>query len=136
MANTFRLEIVTPRGVVLQDQVVHVRCPGAAGDFGVLAGHAPMMAALGSGRMGVDFVDHSEDFAITGGYFEVHNDVAVVMAESCMNRKDIDLERAKQDLADAERALAGAQNTAEQGEANAKLARARARVNVAQFQRS
>ena len=86
MANTFRLEIVTPKGVVLDEQVVHVRCPGAAGDFGILAGHAPMMAALGSGRLGVDFADHSEDFAVTGGYLEVHNDFAVVMAESCFKK--------------------------------------------------
>lgn len=136
MANTFRLEIVTPSGVVLDDQVVHVRCPGAAGDFGILAGHAPMMAALGSGRLGVDFTDHSEDFAVTGGYLEVHNDFAVVMAESCMRKKDIDLDRARQDLADAEQALQSADSPAEQEEARTKLARARARVNVAQFQRN
>ena len=136
MAKTFRLEIVTPKGVVLDDQVVHVRCPGAAGDFGVLAGHAPMMAGLGSGRLGVDFTDHSEDFAITGGYLDVHNDVAVVLAESCINRKDIDLEKARQELTEAEQALSAASSIAEQGEIQARLARARAQVNVAQFQRN
>jgi F-type H+-transporting ATPase subunit epsilon len=136
MANTFRLEIVTPTGVVLDDQVVHVRCPGASGDFGVLAGHAPMMAGLSTGRLGVDFADHYEDFAITGGYLEVHNNVAVVLAESCINRKDIDLEEAQQDLQRAQQAMEIASNPKDQAIAQAELSRAKVKVHVAQFQRT
>ena len=136
MANTFRLEIVTPTGVVLDDQVVHVRCPGAAGDFGVLAGHAPMMAGLTSGRLGVDFTDHSEDYAITGGYLEVHSNAAVVLAESCVNRKDIDLDEAQSQLLDAQRVYDSASTPADQAIAQAELNRARTRVSVALFQRN
>jgi F-type H+-transporting ATPase subunit epsilon len=136
MANTFRLEIVTPTGVVLDDQVVHVRCPGAAGDFGVLSGHAAMMAGLTSGRLGVDFADHTEDFAITGGYLEVHNNVAIVLAESCINRKDINLDEARQDLQKAQQAIETAANPEDRTIALAELARAKARLYVAQYQRN
>jgi F-type H+-transporting ATPase subunit epsilon len=136
MANTFRLEIVTPTGVILDDQIVHVRCPGAAGDFGVLAGHAAMMAGLTSGRLGVDFADHYEDFAITGGYLEVHNNVAIVLAESCINRKDINIEEARQELQRAQQAIEAAANPKDHAIAQAELSRAKAKVYVAQFQRN
>jgi F-type H+-transporting ATPase subunit epsilon len=84
----------------------------------------------------VDFDGRTEDYVITGGYLEVHESQAVVLAESCENRNDIDLEQAKQDLDAARRKLDAAADSVEQSEAQAALDRARARVDVATYQRS
>jgi len=136
MANRFHLEIITPTEVILDEQIVHVRAPGLAGDFGVLAGHAPMMAGLGPGRLSVNFPDRVEDYAISGGYFEVHDNHAVVLAESCRNKRDIDLEAARRDLEAAQTRVDAADSTASLNEARLAYARARALVDVAEHQRS
>jgi F-type H+-transporting ATPase subunit epsilon len=102
MAKNFEIEIVMPAGTFFTGQIWHVRAPGVDGDFGVLADHAPLMAGLRAGRLRIDQANESFDFVITGGFFEVHDNRAVVLAENCLRREDIDLERA---LAARERAL-------------------------------
>ncbi len=102
MAKPFELNIVTPAGSFFTGEIWHVRAPGVDGDFGVLADHAPLMAALRAGRLRVDQANESSDFVITGGFFEVHDNRAVVLAENCLRRENIDLERA---YAARERAL-------------------------------
>ena len=53
MADAFQLSIVTPEGQVYEDQVEGVVAPGEWGSFGVLAFHAPMVAALEAGVLSV-----------------------------------------------------------------------------------
>jgi len=94
MAKPFTIEIISPVGKIFEGEIIHVRAPGVGGDFGVLADHAPLMAGLRPGRLHLDDPDESFDFAITGGFFEVHSNRAVVLAESCIRKEDIDLDRA------------------------------------------
>ena len=51
MATTLKLEIVTPEAIAYSEQVDMVVLPGTEGELGVLAGHAPLIAALGPGRI-------------------------------------------------------------------------------------
>ncbi len=50
--STFALEIVTPTKTVDQGEVTYIRCPGADGLFGVMAGHTPGLFALSAGEIG------------------------------------------------------------------------------------
>jgi F-type H+-transporting ATPase subunit epsilon len=126
MAKLFDLEIVTPTGTAFTGQVIHVRAPGVDGDFGVLADHAPLMAGLKPGRLRVDDPDEGFDFVITGGFFEVHSNRAVVMAEACLRREDIDIERARRARDRALKELEAAKTTEEQDIARASLDKAMA----------
>ncbi len=130
MAKTFSIEIVTPAGPFFSGEIIHVRAPGVDGDFGVLADHAPLMAALRPGRLRVDDPDESFDFVVTGGFFEVHSNRAVVLAESAMRHEDIDLERARQARDRALKMVAEATTPEAEEEARTALEKA---VAVIQF---
>jgi F-type H+-transporting ATPase subunit epsilon len=130
MAKLFTLEIITPAGRVFSGEVIHCRAPGVDGDFGVLAEHAPLMAGLRPGRLHLDDPDESFDFAITGGYFEVHTNRAVVLAENCIRRQDIDLDRARAARARALQMLGEAVTPEDQETARTALAKSLAILKV------
>jgi F-type H+-transporting ATPase subunit epsilon len=132
MAKPFDLEIVTPVGTVFHGSILHVRVPGVDGDFGVLADHAPLMAGLKPGRMRVDDADESFDFVITGGFFEVHSNRAVLMAEACLRREDIDLDRATKARDRALKELEAAKTPEEQDAARTALDKAMAIIKFSE----
>ncbi len=132
MAKPFTLEIVTPTATCFTGEIIHVRAPGVDGDFGVLADHAPMMAGLRPGRVRIEDPDEAFDYAITGGFFEVHNNRAVILAEECIRREDIDLKRANEARDRALRLLEDAKTREEQEEARIALAKALAIIRVAE----
>jgi len=133
MAKNYQLDILTPTGKVFSGEVWHVRAPGAGGEFGVLADHAPIMAGLIPGRLRVDRPDQSYDFfAIGRGYFEVHNNRAVVLTGNCVEKDDIDLERANAARERALQHLARATGPREQEEARTALEFALAQIKLAE----
>lgn len=133
MAKNFHLDILTPAGKVYSGDVWHVRAPGAGGDFGVLADHAPMMAGLSPGRLRVDMPDQSYDFyAIGRGYFEVHGNHAVVLTANCVEKDDIDLERARAARERALQHIAAATSPKEEDEARVALEFALAQIKLAE----
>jgi len=132
VSKLFSLEIVTPYGSFFKGEILHVRAPGVEGDFGVLADHAPLMAGLRPGRLRCEDPDESFDFLITGGFFEVHSNRAVVMAENAMRHEDVDLERAIRARDRALKTLADAKTLEEQEEARTNLAKAMAIIHFAE----
>jgi F-type H+-transporting ATPase subunit epsilon len=123
MPKLFSLEIMTPLGTFFEGEILHVRAPGVEGDFGVLADHAPLMAGLRAGRLRVEDSDESFDFVMTGGFFEVHSNRAVVLAETCLRKEDVDFERAMRARDRALQALAEAKTPEAQEEARTNLSK-------------
>ena len=77
------LEIITPDKKVYSGDVNAVKLPGAEGSFGVLNGHAPIIATLKKGVVKITNTSHTvENFEINGGVVEVLNNKIVVLAES------------------------------------------------------
>src|SRR4051812_39320039 len=96
MARTFRLQIVTPERVLMDGPVTSVIAPGSMGQFGVLAGHAPFVTELGIGELKYRDPDGAEQIlAVHGGFFQVSNDRATVLADAAERPEEIDLERAR-----------------------------------------
>lgn len=133
----FNLQIVTPEREVFNGQVNSASLPGSEGSFGVLSGHAPLVAALNAGAL--TYVDNSgreQSMAIGGGFFQVMDDRAMVLADSAEAASEIDPERARQSLERARQRLSG--GTLETGlelqrdRAQAALDRAQARMRVAE----
>ena len=91
----FKLDIVTPQRTAFSGVVESLRAPGSAGGFGVLAGHAPMLAALAVGP--VIFVQggQRQEMAISGGFAEVLRDGVTVLAETAERPEEIDVPRAQ-----------------------------------------
>ncbi len=91
-----RLEIVTPDKVVLQADVDYVGAPGVDGEFGVLAGHIPLLAALSIGGMYYRQGVQTRWAFVSGGFAEVADTKVTVLAEAAELADEIDVDRAQQ----------------------------------------
>ena len=88
MAGTFQLSILTPEKSVYEGAVEYVQAPGSEGYFGVLAHHAAMVTALGEGTLKVRYSDGKEErWPLKGGFFEVSNNRATVLADEVSEGK-------------------------------------------------
>ena len=94
--STFQLEIVTPEKTVYSGEIESLRAPGSEGEFGVLARHRAMLAALGVGR--IQFKEtgaEDRQVATSGGFAEVHGSGVTILAETAEFGEEIDLARAE-----------------------------------------
>ena len=83
MASLFKLSILTPEKTVFEGDVSYVEAPGTEGYFGVLAHHAALVTALATGTLTVREAGGQESrWQVAGGFFEVSNNVATVLADS------------------------------------------------------
>ena len=91
-----RLEIVTPDKVVLQADVDYVGAPGVDGEFGVLAGHISLLAALSIGGMYYKQGAQTHPAFVSGGFAEVADNKVTILAEAAELADEIDVDRAQQ----------------------------------------
>jgi F-type H+-transporting ATPase subunit epsilon len=88
----FQLDLVSPEKLLLSGQVDQVDLPGMEGDFGVLAGHAPIVAALRPGIVTAIVGASSEKFVVYGGLAEFANEKLTVLADSATPIEDVDID--------------------------------------------
>jgi len=138
MADTIRLEIVTPEKAVVSEDVQIVMAPGVLGEFGVLIGHTPFMTTLNMGAVHYRTTDGTERFVfVSGGFAEALPDKVTILAESAERRVDIDLERAQSALSRARERLAREDaKDIDFERARAALERALFRVKLAESRRT
>ena len=87
---TFHLDLVTPDKVLFSGPVEQVDVPGAEGDFGVLAGHAPLVATLKPGVMVVHEGGKHHRLVVTGGFAEVNAEGLTILADFADKVEDFD----------------------------------------------
>ena len=136
MADTFQLEIVTPERMVVRDNAEEAQIPATNGYIGVLPGHAPLITELGAGEISYRSGGQVHRFATAWGFAEVLPDKVTVLAETVEPANEIDLVRAKQDLAQSEDALKNAQSEEEVTKDLGRVRRAEARIEVAEARNS
>ena len=108
----FDVSLVTPDGPAFDGEAEMVIVPGAAGEIGVLARHAPLVATLKAGSTRIH-VDQNEvlEFATGPGFFKVELDRALALVDDAVNVQEIDDQRARAQLeaakAELERVEAG-----------------------------
>ena len=102
----FDVALVTPGGAVFDGEAEMVVVPGAAGEIGVLARHAPLVATLKAGSTRI-YLDQSEvvEFATGPGFFKVELDRALALVDDAVNVKEIDDARARTQLEAAQAEL-------------------------------
>jgi F-type H+-transporting ATPase subunit epsilon len=101
----FHLEIVTPEGVQLSEEIDELTAPSVDGQFGVLPGHRPMLAALATGLISYIQAGVVTQVAVGPGYVQIQEDRAVVLTDRFSTKSSIDPVRVRLDLKQADDAL-------------------------------
>jgi F-type H+-transporting ATPase subunit epsilon len=105
---TFSVSLVTPEGAAFEGEVEMLVVPGADGEIGVLARHAPLVALLNAGSTRIYRDRASEDileFATGPGFFKVEQDRALALVDDAVEARNIDDDRARGQLEEAQAEL-------------------------------
>ena len=131
------LTVTTPRGALVQMEVDEIAAPGAVGEFGILPGHIPFMAALKPGVLFYRSKEGPRFLAVGDGVLQVtrsgESDKISVLVDRGEAARDIDREAAAHEVAavDAELAKSKAETAAEVKALLGRRAWAAARVDAA-----
>jgi F-type H+-transporting ATPase subunit epsilon len=114
MADKIHFDLVSPEKLLLSEDVEMVTVPGREGEFGVLAGHAPVIATLKPGVITVKGgTDGDSRIFVRGGFAEVNPLQITVLAEEAVPLAGLDVAALDQRIRDAEEDLALAKTEAE-----------------------
>ncbi len=105
---TFSVSLVTPDGAAFEGEAVMLIVPGADGEIGVLARHAPLIATLRAGSTRVHLGegdDRVQEYATGPGFFKVEEDRAIALVDDAVRANEIDVERARSQLEESQAEL-------------------------------
>lgn len=126
MAKQFQFELVSPDKKIMSEPVTMAVIPGEEGDFGVLSGHAPIIATVRAGVVDVyreNMKDKSERIFIAGGFADVTGDSCTLLAEQAVNVNDLD-------RVDLEKQLSAATENLKLAEGNTDKRRFQKQIDV------
>ena len=127
----FSLQIVTPDKTAFDGKAISLLIRTTAGDVEILAGHADLLCALGTGRARIRTADGKDRFAsVSGGFLSVSDGAVRVAATTFEFSDELDLSRAEAAKEKAENLLKNAKDRAEIDLAKSKLQRAFSRISV------
>ena len=130
---TFSVSLVTPDGAAFEGEAVMLIVPGADGEIGVLARHAPLNASLKAGSTRVHLgegEDRVREYATGPGFFKVEQDRAIALVDDAVLANEIDADRARQQLEEAQEEL----ERIERGESEADRWQVEQRIRHAENQ--
>ena len=130
-----RLEFVTPERAIVHDDVDEVEIPGEEGYFGVLPGHAPLLAALGPGELWYRKGGEKTYAFVAGGFAEVLPDRVTILAPIAERAEDIDIQRAEAAKHRAEERISHPAAEMDYERARLALIKAVARLQVSRYTR-
>jgi F-type H+-transporting ATPase subunit epsilon len=125
------LEIVTPEKLLFSGAVDSVTVPSTTGYMGILPGHAPLLAELGIGEISCTIGKNTDYLFCSWGFVEVLPDRVVLLAQTAESASDIDIKRAEEAKARAERRLLSKDLGIDFSRAELALLRAIARLDAA-----
>jgi F-type H+-transporting ATPase subunit epsilon len=108
---TFHFDLVSPEQLVFSGEVEHVVVPGTEGEFGVLAGHAPLIAMLRPGVVKILGPDE-QDILVVGGFAEVSPEGLTILADRAVPLAEVDPAVIADEIRDAEEDVADATDNA------------------------
>ena len=103
---TFHFDLVSPEKLAFSGEVDQVDIPGVEGDFGVLAGHAPVVAAIRPGILTVTSGGTHQKIIVLGGLAEMSNKGLTVLADVATSMQELDRARFADKIAEMEEKLA------------------------------
>jgi F-type H+-transporting ATPase subunit epsilon len=136
MADTLRLEIVTPVATVLSEDVEMVTLPGVEGEMGILPQHVPLMTQMVPGEMIVRKNGHDRFLAVGEGFVEITGSQVSILTDLAIAAENIDEAKAEEARERAAARLREKLSAEEVANVNAALARSLAEIRVKRRQRS
>ncbi len=106
MADTLKLEIVTPESKIYSEDVEMVTLPGSEGEAGIYPNHVPLMTQVQAGEIIVKRGGNEEVVAVGEGFAEVTGHHVAILTDNAANSEDIDEAAAEDARAKAEQRLA------------------------------
>ncbi len=132
MESTFQVDLLTPEKTVLSAEITAMVAPGSEGFLGVLANHAPLITGLVPGHLKLTHPDgRDEIFFLSGGFLEVSQNRAKVLADAVERPEEIDVARAESAANRARKRLKERVSGLDAARAEAALKRALMRVRMA-----
>ena len=131
MADTLKLQIVTPDKRLVDEDVEQVELPGRNGYLGILPQHAPLLTELGPGELSYTQGGNTSYLAVSWGFAEVLPDKVTVLADAAERPEEIDVARAQRAKAHAEEELRKQDLELDYEETLKALRRAEVRLEVA-----
>jgi F-type H+-transporting ATPase subunit epsilon len=131
MADTFKLEIVTPEKKVVDTLAEEAQIPGKNGYLGILPGHAPLITELAVGEITFREGATEQTLAVAWGFAEVLPDKVTILAETAERPSEIDVDRARKAKDRAETLLTSGDPAVDVDRALDALQRAETRLDVA-----
>jgi F-type H+-transporting ATPase subunit epsilon len=132
----FSISLVTPEGPAWEGEAVMMVVPGAAGEIGVLARHAPLIATLKAGSTRIHRGEGAEvlEYATGPGFFQVLEDRAIALVDDAVDASQIDDARAREQLEAAQaelEAIERGESTADRWQVEQRLRHAENQLAVA-----
>lgn len=112
MADTMQFDLVSPERRLASGKATEVRIPGADGDLTAMAGHAPVVLTLRPGILTVEMDGGSKEYAVTGGFAQITDEGATVLADEALPRGDVTSEFLNERIAKAREDHQAASDTA------------------------
>lgn len=120
MADKIRFELVSPERLLLSTQADMVVVPGAAGEFGVMAGHVPLVSTIRPGIVEVHDGGAVTKLYVRGGFAEVAADVLTILAEEAVALAEHTLAEVEQTLRNLSEDIADAKDPEAKARAQAE----------------
>lgn len=136
MADTFKLEIVTPEKKVVDTAATEAQIPGKNGYLGVLPGHAPLITELAVGEISYRDGGQEQRLAVAWGFAEVLPEKVTILAETAERPNEIDVERARKAKERAEQRLTSGDTNVDVERSLSALHKAETRIEVAEGEKS
>ena len=105
MAETLKLQVATPKGLHIDEDVLSVTAPSVVGEFGALPNHLPMLAAIKPGVVQYEISSKKYALAIGGGYAEAAGDHVLLLADAFAQPEPSERTELEKELAEANREL-------------------------------
>jgi len=106
-SETLTLKVITPSGLAVDEQVEEVVLKGDLGEFGVLAGHVPLISGIVAGKIRYANSGGEKTFIVHSGIAEVGNDSVTVLTEVVENPEDVDVAGSLKEAKELEHKLEG-----------------------------
>ena len=115
---TFHFDLVSPEKLAFSGEVDQVDVPGAEGDFGVLAGHAPVVAAVRPGILTITTGGTHQKIIVLGGLAEVSEKGLTVLADVATSVQELDRAKFAESIAEMEAKLSEKEGSEQIGRAH------------------
>ena len=131
MAKLFGVKVICPERMFFEGEAEMLEMRTTEGEIGVFADHIPLTAVIAPGVLRIKNADGTKEAALNEGFVEILGDKVIILAESCEWPEEIDVNRAQEAKARAERRLKGEEGEVDVTRAEIALRKALVRIDLA-----